>query len=229
MTTTRLRGPEPSTRPANSGTRTVLLERGLDTSNGLGFVRERLALVGKTLFLVSFGFYLFLLASMVLVGGAPFVAVVKGPVALGHLAASWTMGLLWLLASRAPALACGPGDARCHQHCRGLRLPVHHDMNDEGQILQVLLALIVTVMIRAILVPSRPGRTMVLSALAFLPTVIVCIARHHPTALLPGFSRGLPEAVHDPQHGPLERPGDHAGHHYFPGHLRTAPAGRRSQ
>ena len=61
-------------------------------------------------------------------------------------------------------------------------------MKDEGQILQVLLALIVTVMIRAILVPSRPGRTMVLSALVFLPTVVVCIARHDPTALLPGFS-----------------------------------------
>ena len=87
------------TRPAESGTGAVL-ERGLDTSNGLDFVRERLALVGKTLFLVSFGFYLFLLASMVLVGGAPFVAVVMGPVALGHLAASGTMGLLWLLARR---------------------------------------------------------------------------------------------------------------------------------
>jgi hypothetical protein len=78
-----------------------VLKRGLDTSSGLDFVRERLALLGKTLFLVSFGFYLFLLANMVLVGGAPFVAVVRGPVALGHLCASWTMGLLWLLASRA--------------------------------------------------------------------------------------------------------------------------------
>jgi hypothetical protein len=29
---------------------------------------------------------------------------------------------------------------------------------------------------------------MVLSALAFLPTVVVCIARHNPTALLPGFT-----------------------------------------
>jgi len=47
------------TPPAESGTGAVL-ERGLDTSNGLDFVRERLALVGKTLFLVSFGFYLFL-------------------------------------------------------------------------------------------------------------------------------------------------------------------------
>src|SRR5688572_32806979 len=99
MTTNPLPIPAMPTRPTESGTGAVL-ERGLDTSNGLDFVRERLALVGQTLFLVSFGFYLFLLASMVLVGGAPFAAVVKSPVAVGHLAASWTMGLLWLLASR---------------------------------------------------------------------------------------------------------------------------------
>ncbi len=177
------------TRPAESGTGAVL-ERGLDTSNGLDFVRERLALVGKTLFLVSFGFYLFLLASMVLVGGAPFVAVVKGPVALGHLAASWTMGLLWLLARRGrlSVRSLGTLDAvSIVVACGFLSIMT---MNDEGQILQVLLALTVTVMIRAILVPSRPRRTMVLSALAFLPTVVVCIARHDPTALLPGFSPG---------------------------------------
>src|SRR3954466_6206705 len=101
MTRNRLRGSDSSTRPAESGSHAVLLERGLDTSNGLGFVRERLALVGKTLFLVSFGFYLFLLASMTLVGGAPFVGVVTSPVAVGHLAASCTQGLLWLLAGRA--------------------------------------------------------------------------------------------------------------------------------
>jgi eukaryotic-like serine/threonine-protein kinase len=177
------------TRPAESGTGAVL-ERGLDTSNGLDFVRERLALVGKTLFLVSFGFYLFLLASMVLVGGAPFLAVVKGPVALGHLAASWTMGLLWLLARRArlSVRSLGALDAiGIVVACAFLSIMT---MKDEGQILQVLLALTVTVMIRAILVPSRPGRTLVLSALAFLPTVVVCIARHHPTALLPGFTAG---------------------------------------
>jgi eukaryotic-like serine/threonine-protein kinase len=175
------------TRPSESGTGAVL-ERGLDTSNGLDFVRERLALVGKTLFLVSFGFYLFLLASMVLVGGASFLAVVKGPVAYGHLAASWTMGLLWLLARRAglSGRSLGTLDAvSIVVACGFLSIMT---MNDEGQILQVLLALTVTVMIRAILVPSRPRRTMVLSALAFLPTVVVCIARHSPTALLPGFS-----------------------------------------
>jgi serine/threonine-protein kinase len=187
MSTNLLRMPASPTRPAESGTSAVL-ERGLDTSNGLDFVRERLALVGKTLFLVSFGFYLFLLASMVLVGGAPFVAVVKGPVALGHLAASWTMGLLWLLASRArlSVRSLGALDAiGIVVACGFLAIMT---LNEQGQILQVLLALTVTVMIRAILVPSRPGRTMLLTALAFLPTVVVCIARHHPTALLPGFT-----------------------------------------
>jgi eukaryotic-like serine/threonine-protein kinase len=166
----------------------AVFEGGLDTSNGLDFVRERLVLVGKTLFLVSFAFYLFLLASKVLVGGASFVAVVKGSVAYGHLGASLTMALLWLLAGRArlSVRSLGTLDAVSFVvACGSLSLMT---MNDEGQILQVLLALIVTVMIRAILVPSRPGRTMVVSALVFLPTVVVCIARHDPTALLPGFS-----------------------------------------
>src|SRR5688572_23054218 len=170
-----------STSPAGAGPGAVVLERGLDTSNGLDFVRERLALVGRTLFLVSFGFYLFLLASMVLVGGAPFAAVVKGPVAYGHLAASWTMGLLWLLAGRSgpSSRTLGALDAlSIVVACGFLSLMT---IDDQGQILQVLLALIVTVMIRAILVPSRPGRTMVLSAVAFLPTIVVCIAGHDPT------------------------------------------------
>ncbi len=175
------------TRTAIPGTGT-LLEGGLDTSNGLDFVRERLALVGKTLFLVSVGFDLFLLASMVLVGGAPVVAVVKGPVAYGHLAASWTMGALWLLTGRAALSVRSLGTLDAVSIVVACGFLSIMTANDEGQILQVLLALTVTVMIRAILVPSRPGRTMILSALAFLPTVIVCIARHHPTTLLPGFT-----------------------------------------
>jgi serine/threonine protein kinase len=177
---------QPATHPAEFGTGPVL-ERGLDTSNGLDFVRERLALVAKTLFLVSFAFYLFLLASMVLGGGAPFSAVVKSPVGVGHLGASWTVGLLWVLGSRIrlSRTSLGVLDAAIIVPCCSLSFMT---WNDEGQILQVLLALTVTVMIRAILVPARPGRTVVISVLAFLPTVIVCIVRHHPTALLPGFT-----------------------------------------
>ena len=173
--------------PIESGTG-VVLERGLDTTNGLEFVRDRLALVGRTLFIVSFGFYLFLLVSMVVAGGARIETVVTGPIAAGHLGASLTMGLFWLLARRArpSAQTLGTLDAvGIVVACGFLSVMT---VNDDGQILQVLLALIVTVMIRAILVPSRPRRTLIVSALAFLPTVIVCTMRHHPTALLPGFA-----------------------------------------
>lgn len=77
--------------------RAVLLGRGLDTSHGLGFVRERVTLVGKTLFLVSFGFYLFLLASMVLVGRVPFLTVVtnRWPSATSLPAQRWACSGSW--------------------------------------------------------------------------------------------------------------------------------------
>ena len=104
-----------------------VLERGLDTSNGLDFVRERLALVGKTLFLVSFGFYLFLLASMVLAGGAPFVAVVRNPVALGPPLCQLDGGPGLAAGQPSQALEAEPGGARCYQLCRGLQFPVPHD------------------------------------------------------------------------------------------------------
>ena len=167
-----------------------LLERGFDSSSGLGFVRDRLALLGKTLFLVSIGFYVSLLASMVLIGGAPFVAVVRAPMAVGHLCASLTMAALWLLARRAtPTLGrLGALDAGCFavSACFLSLMTIE----DQGQLLQTLLALTVTVLTRAILLPSRPGRTALLSALVFTPTVVMCIARHHPTTFLPGFSPG---------------------------------------
>jgi hypothetical protein len=154
-------------------------------------VRERLTLLAKTLFLVSFGFYLFLLANLVLVGGAPVWAVVKGPVALGHLCASSTMGVVWLLTSRIRFSRLGLGTLDALSIVlAGVFLSVM-TLEDQGQVLQVLLALLVTVMVRAILLPSRPGRTMLLSALAYVPTVIVCIARHHPVDLLPDLRPGF--------------------------------------
>jgi serine/threonine-protein kinase len=175
--------------PADSGAH-ALLERGLDSSGGPGFVRERLALLAKTLFLVSIGFYLFLLASLTLLGGAPFGAVVRGPVALGHLCASLTMALLWLVTSRARLSLSTLGALDAVSFAVAGVFLSFMTIRDEGQILQVLLALTVTVMVRAILMPSRPGRTLLLSALVFAPTVVVCLVRHHPTAFLTGFSPG---------------------------------------
>src|SRR3954466_4175997 len=115
-----------------------LPERGLDSSGGPGFVRERLALLARTLFLVSFGFYLFLLASLTLIGGASVAAVVRGPVALGHLCASLTMALLWLITSRATLSlgALGALDAVSFV-VAGVFLSFM-TVADEGQILQTL-------------------------------------------------------------------------------------------
>jgi eukaryotic-like serine/threonine-protein kinase len=169
---------------------TLLLGRGLDSSGGTGFVRERLALLAKTLFLVSFGFWLFLLASLTLIGGADAFAVVRGPVALGHICASLTMAVLWLVTSRARLSLKAMGALDAVRFALAGVFLSWMTLTDEGQILQVLLALLVTVMVRAILMPSRPGRTALISALVFAPTVVVCIARHHPTAFLPGFSPG---------------------------------------
>jgi eukaryotic-like serine/threonine-protein kinase len=168
-------------------TRSVL-DRGLDTSGGLGFVRERLALLGKTVFLLSFGFYVFLTASLALVGGAPFTELVRAPVALGHLCASLTIGVLWLVARRpTTSLATlGTLDAFCLIAGGGWLAVMALD--DQNQILTALMAVMVTVMTRAILVPSRPGRTTLITALMFAPTVAMTVVRHHPTDLMAGFS-----------------------------------------
>jgi serine/threonine-protein kinase len=165
-----------------------ILEQGLDTSGGLGFVRERLALFAKTVFLLSFGFYLFLLASLVLIGGAPLIAVVRGPVSLGHLCASSTIGVLWLMTRRPTKSLFALGALDAFSTVVGCGFLAFMTIDDQDQILQALLAIMVTVMFRAILVPSRPQRTLLLSALAFVPTIMVCIARHHPMDLMPGFS-----------------------------------------
>jgi serine/threonine-protein kinase len=167
-----------------------LLDRGLDTANGPGFLRDRLSLLAKTLFLVSFAFYLFLLASLTLIGGAPFAAVVRGPIALGHLCASLTMALLWLVTSRRTLSLPGLGVLDAASFVLAGVFLSFMTIADDGQILQTLLALTVTVMLRAILLPSKPGRTTLISALVFVPTVVVCVARHHPTTFVPGFSPG---------------------------------------
>ncbi len=165
-----------------------LIDRGLDTSGGSGFVRERLALLGKTVFLLSFGFYVLLVASIVLVGGASFIAVVRGKVALWHLFASSVMGLLWLLASRPAPSRTMLGALDAFSVILGGTFLGFMALDEQFQIQQAVAAVTVTVMTRAILVPSTPRRTLLLTALSFAPTIIVSVVRHHPTEFMPGFT-----------------------------------------
>jgi len=177
--------------PDRTHPRRPALQRGLDTSTGAGFLRERLALQGKTLFLVSFSFWIFLIANLVLVGGAPLAAVLLSPIALGHIAGSSTMGLVWLLARRPTISLAGLGAVDAVGIVGGCSCLAFMTVGTESQVLQVLLAVMVTVMLRAILVPSTPGRTLLLTALAFTPTVMVCLILHHGEGTLPGFTPGF--------------------------------------
>ena len=171
--------PEPSAS-------TSLLRRGLDTSGGASFVRERLRLLGKTVYLLSISFYLALTGSFVLTG-APVLAVVLSPPALGHLLGSSMMGLLWLLASRPSTSLAWLGALDAFSVILGCGF-LSGMVVDESQTLQTLLAIMVTVLTRAILVPSAPGRTALLTALAFAPTFLVGLILHQPTTLLPEAS-----------------------------------------
>ncbi len=183
-TTISVRKPE---SPAVSTTRR-LLDHGLDTSGGSNFVRERLALLGKTVFLLSVGFYVLLVASVVLVGGAPFVDVVSRKVALWHLFASSVMGVLWLVARRPTTSIAMLGALDAFSVTLGGTFLGFMALDEQFQIQQAVAAVTVTVMTRAVLVPSRPRRTLLLTALAFAPTIVVSIVRHHPVDLFPGMS-----------------------------------------
>jgi serine/threonine protein kinase len=164
-----------------------VLSQGLDVSGGGAFVRERLGLFARTIFVLSFSFYVALFVALVLGGGAPLGAVLAAPAGAFHLAASLTMAAVWLAARRpASSLALlGALDGIGIVVATGLLAGM--TARDETQILQVLLAIMVTVIFRAILVPSTPRRTLILSSLAFAPTIVVCLALHHPTGALGGI------------------------------------------
>jgi len=171
--------PEPSAQSS-------LLRRGLDTSGGAAFVRERLRLLGKTVFLLSFSFYLALTGTFI-VTGAPVLAVVLSPPALGHFLGSSMMGLLWLLARRPSTSLPWLGALDAFSVTLGCGF-LSGMVVDESQTMQTLLAIMVTVLTRAILVPSTPGRTALLTAAAFVPTFLVSLILHHPTTLVPEAS-----------------------------------------
>ena len=183
-TTILVRKPE---SPVFSTTRRVL-ERGLDTSGGTDFVRRRLALLGKTVFILSFSFFVIIVSSAVLIGGAPFLGVLFDPVAGGHVLASSMMGFLWLCASRRSISMAALGALDIFSIALGGVFLSIMTVVDEYQVIQSIAACTVTVITRAVLVPSRPLRTMMVSASMFIPTIVVTIAMQHPTNFIPSFT-----------------------------------------
>jgi eukaryotic-like serine/threonine-protein kinase len=161
---------------------------GLDTWAGSPFVQARLALLGKTVFLLSFGFFTVMNCVVIAGAGIGVLPTLVTQANVMHFLSSSVMGALWAIASlRAWSLrALGVLDG-ISILLAGIGLGLMAAQPDEKQLMAGLFALAVTMMARAVLIPSTALRTFCLSSIASLPLLIVPWVFHHPAAV-PGFA-----------------------------------------
>lgn len=157
-------------------TRHGLACAGIDTSLGLRFVQERLGLVGKTVFLLSGGFYVLSNVPILTSGLVPLFDLFLHPGSVIHLGATLVMGVLWALArwrcwSRS---TLGGMDAVSLIVCCGAWGLLTLGGEPEG-LFVAMLATTVTVVARAILVPSSGKRTFWLTTVACTPLFVLAV------------------------------------------------------
>jgi serine/threonine-protein kinase len=171
--------------------RETFIGAGLDTWAGSPFVQARLALLGKTVFLLSFGFFAIINCVVMVGGGVRMLPSLVTQANVMHFLSSSVMGGLWLIASVRPwslrALGILDGSSLL---LAGIGLGLMAAQPDEKQLMAGLFALAVTMMARAVLIPSTALRTFCLSSIASLPLLIVPWVFHQPSAV-PGFAPGL--------------------------------------
>ena len=164
---------------------------GLDTWAGSPFVQARLALLGKTVFLLSFGFFTVINCVVVAGAGLGMLASLVTQANVMHFLSSSVMGALWVVARARPwslrALGILDGGSLL---LAGVGLGLMAAQPDEKQLMAGLFALAVTMMARAVLIPSTAMRTMCLSSIASLPLLLVPWLFHQPAAA-PGFTPGF--------------------------------------
>ena len=150
---------------------------GYDPCADCAFMQERVALFARTVFAISLGLFIAAFAVYALVLGVSVEKLLGSDQNRAHLAGSLVMGLAWLALAR-----------------RGWPAPVRHALEVGALVLattawalmldfaqprtfaSVLLAISFTAITRAIIVPSTARRTLVISALAFVPVFPVAIA-----------------------------------------------------
>src|SRR5262245_26033563 len=162
---------------------------GIDTGAGSPFVQARLALLGKTVFLLSFGFFVVMNGMLLVGGGFAVLPALANQANLWHFLASSVMGALWAIASarRPLPLRMLGGLDGLSLLLAGTGLALMAAQPDEKQLMAGLFALSVTMTIRAVLIPSTPKRTFWLSWISAAPLLVVSVVFHVPT-LMPGFS-----------------------------------------
>src|SRR5688572_8303862 len=173
-----------------------LIGAGFDTWGGSPFVQQRLALLGKTVFLLAGGFFVVANAVLIAAGGLAVLPALATRANLWHFLAASMMGVLWGLARWRPwsLQVLGLLDAGSLL-LAGIGLALMAAGPVAVHLMSGLCALTVTMMARAVLIPSTARRTLVLSGLASAPLLVVALVYHQAPALLPGFSPAFLEAL----------------------------------
>jgi eukaryotic-like serine/threonine-protein kinase len=184
---TRMTGERVGTAP-----RVPFVGAGLDTHAGVGFVQARLALLGKTVFLLAFTFYLVINGVIFSSGLVPLFGLLAQHHNVWHLLAASIMAVVWALASVRPwpLWVVGVIDAAALP-LAGIALSIMAAQPDPDQLYAAVLAVTVTVMARAVLIPSTAVRTFCLSWLAGVPIIIVSYVFHEPPGPVGPFAPGL--------------------------------------
>lgn len=160
---------------------------GFDTWGGSPFVQQRLALLGKTVFLLAGGFFVVINTLMLMGGGLAVLPALATRANVWHFLAALVMGTLWAIARWRPwsLQMLGVLDAGS-LILAGVSLAQMAVAPVAEHLMAGLFALAVTVMARAVLIPSTATRTFVLSWLAAAPLLVVSLM-FEPQPL-PGFS-----------------------------------------
>jgi serine/threonine-protein kinase len=168
---------------------------GFDTWGGSTFVQARLALLGKTVFLLAGGFFVVMNGLLLAGGGLRILPALATQANLMHFLAASVMGALWALARGRPRSlqVLGWLDA-ASLVLAGICLASMAAQPDDQQLMAGLFALAVTMMARAVLIPSTARRTFCLSWLAAAPLLAVSLVFHHGKAE-PGFAPWFLDAL----------------------------------
>jgi hypothetical protein len=166
-----------------------------DTGAGASFVQARLALLGKTVFLLALGFSVVMNGLLLAAGGLAAVPAVATQAKIMHLASASVMAVLWMVARARPwsLLVLGLLDAGSLL-LAGIGLSLMAAQPDVKQLTSGLFALSVTMTARAVLIPSTAQRTFCLSWIGRTFLRRSAPARQH-ASILPIYWRRGPTRV----------------------------------